>query len=50
MKPELALYILRLILCNPATLPWLKDQAKKSDTMIDDHMVEIVELLLCPEK
>ena len=50
MKPELIIYILRLILCNQATLSWLKEQAEKSDTPIDDYMVNIIEQLLCPQK
>ena len=50
MKPALIIYILRLILCDPAILAWLKEQAKKTDSPIDDYMVEIIESLLCPQK
>ena len=50
MKPTLIVYILRLILCDPATLAWLKEQAKKTDSPIDDYTVEIIEALLSPQK
>jgi len=47
MRAESILYILRLIFCNSDVLAWLKEQAKKSDSKIDDYMVEIIESLLC---
>ncbi len=36
-----------MILCNDEMLSWLKAEAKKTETPIDDTAVEIVEMLLC---
>ena len=41
--------ILRLILCNEEILTWLKAEAKKTSTPIDDTTIMIVEMLLCPK-
>lgn len=50
MDPRFVIYILRLVLCNPQFLAWLKEQAKKTDTPIDDTAVALIEVLLCPGK
>ncbi len=42
-------YILRLVLCNDAILTWLREEAKKSATPIDDTAVALIEMLLCPK-
>lgn len=39
--------ILRMILCSGPVLPWLKEEAKKSDTPIDDTAIRIIEGVLC---
>ena len=44
------LYVLRLILCNTKTSEWLKAQAKKTDTPIDDYAIGLIEYLLCPDE
>lgn len=44
---SIVLVILRMVLCNDKMLTWLKEQAKKSDTPIDDTGVRILELILC---
>lgn len=41
------LYILGFVLCNEKTLAWLKAEAKKSETPIDDTTIAIIEMLLC---
>jgi|GEM_PF-6386978 len=46
---NIILYILRLVLCSDETLKWLKAEAAKTDTPIDDTAVAIVEMLLCPK-
>lgn len=47
--PTIIIYILRLVLCNESMLVWLREEAKKSATPIDDTAVAIVEMLLCPK-
>lgn len=47
--PTIVIYILRMVLCNEAILSWLREEAKKSATPIDDTAVSIVEMLLCPK-
>lgn len=42
-----ALMILRLILCNKTMLDWLKAEAAKTSTPIDDTAIKIIEALLC---
>lgn len=42
-----ALMILKLVLCNAQVMKWLKAEAAKSETPIDDTAVKIVEFLLC---
>lgn len=44
---NLALLILRLVLCNASLLTWLKSEAAKSETPIDDTAIKVVEMLLC---
>lgn len=50
MKPELVLYLLRLLLCNNEIVTWMKEQAQKSETPIDDNIVAGIQYLLCPER
>ena len=50
MKPELILYLVRLLLCNSEVIAWLKEQAQKSETPIDDTMLQGIQYLLCPER
>jgi len=47
MNPDIALKILKMILCNDEVKSWLKQAASESDTPIDDWALNIVELLLC---
>lgn len=42
------LTVLRFVL-NDKLLVWLKEQAKKTDTPIDDTAVAIIEFLLSPK-
>jgi len=42
--------ILQLILCNPQMLEWMREQAQKSDTPIDDIGIKVLEILLCNQK
>lgn len=44
---KLALLILRLVLCNQTLLGWLKSEAAKSETPIDDTAIKVVEMILC---
>lgn len=41
------LVFLRLILCRPEVIKWLREEAKKSTTPIDDIAVSIIVKLLC---
>jgi hypothetical protein len=50
MNPAIIVYFLRLILCNPEILNWLKTEAAKSSTPIDDYAVQAISALLCPSK
>jgi len=43
---DVILEILRLIVCGDV-LEWLRQQAEKSETPIDDLGVELLEKLLC---
>lgn len=47
MNADIALKILRMILCNDEVKAWLKQAASESDTPIDDWALDIVEMLLC---
>lgn len=47
MNPDIALKILRMILCNDEVKTWLKQAASESNTPIDDWALDIVVLLLC---
>lgn len=42
-----ALMILRFVLCNKSILDWLKAEAAKTGTPIDDTAVKLIEALLC---
>lgn len=42
-----ALMILRFVLCNEKMLTWLKTEAAKTETPVDDTTVRVVEMLLC---
>lgn len=41
------LMILRMVICSGPILPWLKAEAAKSETPIDDTAVRIIEGVLC---
>lgn len=47
MKLENVIYILRLILCTPEMQKFLREAALKTDTPIDNHMLDVVYSLLC---
>ncbi len=47
--PKIIIYILGLVLCNETMLAWLREEAKKTATPIDDTAVSIIEMLLCPK-
>jgi PII-like signaling protein len=44
MTPEMVLRIVRVI--YKSLRVWLAEEAKKSDTPVDDYMVEILDFLL----
>jgi hypothetical protein len=44
-----ALMLLRLVLCNEKLLSWLKAEAAKTDTPVDDTAVKVLEFVLCGE-
>ncbi len=46
---SIIVYILRLVLCNDEMIKWLKAEAAKTGTPIDDTAVAIIEMLLCPK-
>lgn len=48
IQVSVILMILRFIL-NENLIAWLKEQAKKTDTPIDDTAVAIIEFLLSPK-
>ena len=50
LDPAIIVYILRLVLCNDRILIWLKEQAKKTETPLDDISVTIIEMLLCSKE
>jgi hypothetical protein len=50
MNPTMILYFVRLLLCNEPFIKWLKEEASKSSTPIDDYAVEAVFTLLCQTK
>jgi hypothetical protein len=50
MNPVKLLMIFKLIFCRPNLAAWLKEQAAKSDTPIDDWMVELIYEILGPPK
>lgn len=47
MPVSVILMVLRLVL-NDSLIAWLKTEAKKTDTPIDDTAVAIIEFLLSP--
>ena len=46
VKPEFIVYILKQILCSKEIKEYLNTEAKKTDTPIDDLMVEVIYTLL----
>lgn len=42
-----ALMLLRFVLCNEKLMTWLRTEAAKSETPIDDTAVKIIEWTLC---
>lgn len=44
------LYILGFVLCNEKMLTWLKAEAKKTETPIDDTAIAIIEMFLCQKE
>lgn len=50
MNPVMILYFVRLLICNEAFMQWLKAEAVKSSTPIDDYAVEALFTLLCSAK
>jgi hypothetical protein len=41
------LMILRLVLCNEKMLAWLKAEAAKTETPIDDTAIRLIEMVVC---
>jgi len=48
MPVSVILMVLRFVL-NDSLISWLREQAKKTDTPIDDTAVAIIEFLLSPK-
>lgn len=50
MKPEFSMYLLKMLLCNPSMIAFLRAEAAKTSTPIDDTAVDIIVSLLCDAK
>lgn len=47
MKVESALFILRLVLCNERVVAWLREEAEKTSTPIDNIAIDVIQYVLC---
>ena len=47
MKVEFVLFILRLVLCNEKVVAWLREEATKTTTPIDNIAIDVVQHVLC---
>lgn len=50
MTPNVIVYLIRAILCNEQLQKWLREEAKKTNTPIDDLALDALDALLCGDK
>jgi very-short-patch-repair endonuclease len=50
MRPEIILYILSQLILNDKVISWLRAEAAKTDTPIDDYFVDFLCIALSKTK